>query len=85
MLFLEEGLFSWYTRHADEQQGVSCFRDTKASAGLFSGVKEKADILKKKLFAIRTSFLILERKHVTDCLTSPHSVVRAFSSALLRT
>ena len=46
MLFLEEGLF-WYTRHADEQQRVSCFRDTEASAGLFSGAKEKAHILKK--------------------------------------
>lgn len=56
MLFLEEGLFSWYTRHTDEQQGVSCFRDTKASAGLFSGVKEKADILKKKAVCNQNKF-----------------------------
>lgn len=47
MLFLEEGLFSRYTKHADEQQRVSCFRDTEASAGLLSGAKEKAHILKK--------------------------------------
>lgn len=47
MLFLEDGLFSYYIRQADEQQRVPCFRDTQVSAGLFSGAKEKAHILKK--------------------------------------
>jgi len=47
MSLLEEGLSSWYTRHADEQQRASCCRDTEASAGLFSGEEEKAHILKK--------------------------------------
>lgn len=45
MLFLEEGLFS-YTRHADEQQRMSCCRDAEASAGLRSGARGRAHVQK---------------------------------------
>lgn len=47
MLFLEEGLVSSHTRHADEQQRVSCFRDTEASADWLSGARKTAHVQKE--------------------------------------
>lgn len=78
MLFLEEGLVSSHTRHADEQQRVSSFRDTEASADWLSGARKTARVQKES--ACNQSKFFNSGKEA--CYRN--AVVHTCSSALLR-